>query len=439
MNIEDKIREQYEEGVSNVHKVYNIFKEFFGEDKVDLQQIPSLDAIYGTIRHTSLGTYMRRSDFPFAVDKTRSVETRKFFDLSTEDQETILNSANICTRVVRYEDITHRPFILVHFPEVRVTNEHDRYVDIKDLYARVSVGFSGEMCGSFALNRATYSLIHLVSNYMHSHIQGIPRGSYSHFQSPCTGSGPINDTMCSLKDNGYDYDLWNLFCLELSKYVTVESLTGVPYRRLEDIGARSLREMDSDRFEIHKLLPREWASLTNEDGVYATRKLFKDFILYAIASNKIKYGYSYGCYTLGMSYREFIITISNLFIDWYNKKYNEHANLDNPLPTFDRLKGNSTLLPCKISGNKIYSEHMSIRVSDYIDDIGKFMCKFKGKNVNINITDLEELPNQYSYLLNPSLVGYIAWKLMETINFEYGNRDKTYASGDKALEGRRYF
>ena len=82
---------------------------------------------------------------------------------------------------------------------------------------------------------------------------------------------------------------------------------------------------------------------------------------------------------------------------------------------------------------------MSIRVSDYIDDIGKFMCKFKGKNVNINITDLEELPNQYSYLLNPSLVGYIAWKLMETINFEYGNRDKTYASGDKALEGRRYF
>lgn len=439
MNIEDKIREQYEEGISNVYRVYDIFKEFFGEDKVDLQQIPSLDSIYSTMRRTSLGTYIRRSDFPFAIDKIRSVETRKFLDLSTEDQEAILNSTNICTRVVRYEDSSHRPFILVHFPEVRVTNEHDKYVDIKDLYAKVSVGFSGEMCRSFELNRATYSLIHLVSNYMHSHIQSIPRGSYSHFQSPCTGSGPINDTIRSLRDNEYDYDLWNLFCLELSKYVTVESLTGVPYRRLEDIGARSLREMDSDRFEIHKLLPREWTSLTNEDGVYATSKLFKDFILYAIASNKIKYGYSYGCYTLGMSYREFIITISNLFIDWYNKKYNEHANLANPLPTFDRLKGNSTLLPCKISGNKIYSEHMSIRVSDYIGDIGKFMCKFKGKNVNINITDLEELPNQYSYLLNPSLVGYIAWKLMETINFEYGNRDKTYTSGDKALEGRRFF
>ena len=69
---------------------------------------------------------------------------------------------------------------------------------------------------------------------MHSHISSIPFGNFTFFQSPCTGSGPINNTICSLSRD-FDANLWRLFCLELSKYVEVESIAGTPYHRLEGL------------------------------------------------------------------------------------------------------------------------------------------------------------------------------------------------------------
>ena len=120
-------------------------------------------------------------------------------------------------------------FILVHFPHVRITNEHDRYVDINHLWAKIKITSEGTMNGNFTLNRSEYQAIHFMSNYMHSHVSSIPRDDLTRFMSPCTGDGPINSTISSLYRE-FDSDLWQLFCLELSKYVTVESISGRPWR-----------------------------------------------------------------------------------------------------------------------------------------------------------------------------------------------------------------
>ena len=57
--------------------------------------------------------------------------------------------------------------ILVHFPHVRVTNEHDKYVDINHLWAKIKIMPNGTMNGICALNRSEYQAVHFMSGYMH--------------------------------------------------------------------------------------------------------------------------------------------------------------------------------------------------------------------------------------------------------------------------------
>ena len=68
-----------------------------------------------------------------------------------------------------------------------------------------------------------------------SHVHGIPFNRFTDFKSPCLGSGPIKSTVATLA-LGYDEAIRQLFCLELDKYVRVESIAGIPYRYLEKIG-----------------------------------------------------------------------------------------------------------------------------------------------------------------------------------------------------------
>ena len=432
MNIEEEIKKQYDEGVAKVHRVYDIFKDFYGEERVDLQGIKSLDDFKTKLNNTPLKDYLSTREIGYLSTGTSE---DKLLHLTNKDQSRILDMVNLPVRVWggRTE---YNPYILVWFPSIRVTNEYDKYTDIKDLYAKVPIAYDGSLINKFALNRATYTLLHIASGYMHSHVSNIPTGGFSYFQNPCTGSGPINDTMGSLV-SGFDEDLWNLFCLELAKYVTVESIAGVPYHKLEDLGASNMRRIDSTHYEIKSILPTNWQSLHSRNGTLATPGLFKEFMLYAIASNKITYGHSEGSYRIGMPYFKFAVTLSNLFIEWYNKKYNEFAKSEHPLPSLEDLRRAETIISCKVVNNKFYSDFDIRGLDRYRRYIGNYMCTFKGRDVKINISDLDEAPKDYSNILNPSLIGFFAWRLIETINFEYGNKDSNNASG-QITKGRRY-
>ena len=121
-----------------------------------------------------------------------------------------------------------------------MTNENDKSIIIQDLYAKIELDAKGNIPTEdrgFTLNRATYPMEQWVCGYMHSHISNIPKGNLTSFQSPCLGTGPINNTVLELKNN-CDSTEWMLFCQELSMYVTVESLRGGPYIRMETIGSK---------------------------------------------------------------------------------------------------------------------------------------------------------------------------------------------------------
>lgn len=416
--IEEKIEELYNSLMDKPLRVLSIFNDFFGEDKVDMQGYLSLEKFKAWINTEILSHYtdgniigMNRNDWN--IYKTYTV---------TELPENQIEKAiNVLTNTTVKRNIGYAKFynifILVHFPHVRVTNEFDRFVNINHLWAKVKVLYDGTLVGEFKLNRSEYTMLHISSGYMHSHVSYIPTDDFTVFQEPCTGSGPINSTISTL-NRDYDEDMWNMFCLELSKYVTVESVAGRPYKYLESLGTNNM-EVGVDRF-ITYLSRNYYASTISADTL-------KEFVKHFINSKKLKFNYVNDSYSIGMSLIEFIVLISNEFIKWYNDQFNK-KKLTNK---FADLKRSGILRECIIDNGKIYYDRNRNNVNNYAQYIGKKVCIFKGKEVTINITDIAEVSNENkSIILDTQTALYILTIILKVLNYRYG-RDKATHEGNQ--------
>ena len=164
--IDEKIEELYNSLMDKPLRVLSIFNDFFGEDKVDMQGYWSLDKFKSWINTEPLSIYI--PDDAMDNDDWSIYKTRTITDLPGNQVEKVINvltNTRVKERIgnSRFNDI----FILVHFPHVRVTNEHDRFVDINHLWAKVKISYDGTLNGGFLLNRSEYTLLHFNSGYMH--------------------------------------------------------------------------------------------------------------------------------------------------------------------------------------------------------------------------------------------------------------------------------
>lgn len=423
--IEEKIEELYNSLMEKPLRVLSIFNDFFGEDKVDMQGYWSLNKFKSWMNIEPLSTYIPDGNIvSMNMNDWSMYKTWSITDLPGDQVEKVVN---VLTNTTVKERIGNAKFngifILVHFPHVRVTNEHDRFVDINHLWAKVKVSYNGTLNGEFTLNRSEYTLLHIRSHYMHSHISSIPTEDFTQFQNPCTGSGPINGTISAL-NRDYDEDMWNMFCLELSKYVTVESVAGVPYNCLEKLGTNDM-EVGVDRF-ITYLSPNYYESVITPDK-------FREFVRYFISSKKLKFNYVNGSYSIGMSLIEFIVLISNEFIKWYNDQFNK----EELTAKFARLKRNGILKECIIDNGKIYYDRGRINVNNYAQYIGKKVCVFKGREITVDITDIAEVRNENkSIILNTQTALYILNIILKVLNYRYGRNKATHESNQLGTEVR---
>lgn len=423
--IEEKIEELYNSLMDKPLRVLGIFNDFFGEDKVDMQGYWSLDKFKSWMNIEPLSTYIPDGNIvSMDINDWSMYKTWSITDLPGDQVEKVVN---VLTNTTVKERIGNAKFngifILVHFPHVRVTNEHDRFVDINHLWAKVKVSYNGTLNGGFTLNRSEYTLLHIRSHYMHSHISSIPTGDFTKFQNPCTGRGPINSTISAL-NRDYDEDIWNMFCLELSKYVTVESIAGVPYNYLEKLGTNDM-EVGVDRF-ITYLSPNYYESVITPDK-------FREFVRYFISSKKLKFNYVNGSYSIGMSLIEFIVLISNEFIKWYNDQFNK----EELTAKFAELKRKGILKECIIDNGKIYYDKGRNNVNTYAQYIGKKVCMFKGREVTIDITDIAEVRNENkSIILNTQTALYILNIILKVLNYRYGRNKATHESNQLGTEVR---
>lgn len=424
--IEEKIEELYNSLMDKPLRVLGIFNDFFGEDKVDMQGYWSLDEFKSWLKIESLATYIPDGSIvSMDTNDWSRYETWTITDLPGNWAKRVVNVLTDNRVKERIGDAKfNNIFILVHFPHVRVTNEHNRFVDINHLWAKVKVMYNGTLNGGFTLNRSEYTLLHIRSNYLHSHVSSIPRSDFTRFQSPCTGTGPINGTISAL-NRDYDEDIWNMFCLELSKYVTVESVAGVPYHYLERLGTESM-EVGIDRF-ITYLFPNYHRSDIPSDK-------FKEFVRYFINSKKLKFNYVNGSYSIGMSFIEFIVLISNEFIKWYNDQFNKKELT----VEFADLKRLGILKECIISNGKIYYDRDRDNVNNYAQYIGKKVCVFKGREITVDITDIVEVRNENkSIILDTQTALYILTTILKVLNYRYG-RNKAIHEGNQLGTEVRY-
>lgn len=414
-SVEIKIQELYGLIMSKPYEVLEIFNHYYGEDRVDIQSFPTFEEFKRYVNISYITNILscevldiRPSEYRELADKTLATVPDNLIERVLE----VLTDTSVVDYLGRayFNDI----FILVHFPRVKITNENDKFVYANHMYAKIYLSYNGSMMSRFTLNRAEYSYDHISSDYMHSHISGIPLGDFTHFKTPCLGSGPIRSTISNLNSE-YDEDLWGLFCLELDKYIHTESIAGGPYRRLENIYTNNnstSRLLLSTDFKVVKRLIN--SNSFNKD-------MCKVFTRYLLMSKKLKFAYNSEGYSIGMSFRDYIITVSNAFIDWYNEAFN------NGVYTYslDDLIRYNTVSKCKITSTKIIKE-VSTRGTNYSIYNGKKVCTFKGKDVLVKITDnINTEDVNTSILLNSDIALYILTKILYILNYKYGKQEST--------------
>lgn len=376
--------------------IYDTFKGFFGEDFVDIQTHQGREL-------ASFKEYLfaKICDEASITNGDKEEDFNLHFEVSAE-------------QLVELENIAKdkRFIIYVWWPRVTVTNEYDKSVNIQDLYAKIEIQGDGTIpyeCNGFRLNRATYTREQFMSNYMHSHINVIPKNNFAEFQIPCLGTGPIISTIRTLK-NDYDEVTWILFCQELSMYVTVESISGGPYHRMENIGNVSQNSMYTG-YTFKFAGKADFLSQFTSDDL-------RKFIQYYLKHGHLSLGYINNVFTWNMPYYEYIIDISNSFIDFYNKYYSTTAsNLNNCFNT-------GLLKQVIVADGKFYNEgeYNSFDINNFSEYQNKLVLVFKGKKIRTTIINNEQRSEAtLTTVINNNVAMFILQKILRTINFRYKN------------------
>ena len=393
-----------EEHLQNVTNVLQVFEDFFGEDKVDLQGIPTVSKIeevfLGLYGEKSIGSLGELSHIEADMHSTELVKDVPDEILSSTSSVMVAIS-EVLYHVVHESSIK----IIVYFPEVRVSNEYNKFIDITELYTKISLDLQGTMVGSFSFNRGEYTMEQYLSDYMHSHARGIPKNNPKRFLEVCLGSGPIRDTVNNLNAN-YDLDIWRLFCVELDKYVATESISGGPYRRLENVSFHGTNMIASLSINTSTGIPQNLVPMINE------------FIKYFIKQKKLVFNYRNGSYSIGMNLTKFILLVSNEFITWFNTngryKYakseieRNYASMRNIITTV--LVTNNAIYKTGGTPDRLIGNRSNLGV------IGTF----KGKEIVVHIAEWDNSSNNLTTILVPEVIGYILGKILKVINCEYG-------------------
>lgn len=306
--------------------------------------------------------------------------------------------------------------IIVHFPKVTISNEFDRSIDITHLWAKISLSDEGTIVGTFKLIRSELTEEQFFSGYSHSHIPIITLQNYDRWADPCLGSGPINGTITSLIPE-FSEEGWRLFCLELSKYVTVESITGGPYKRFESIGVKNLTE------EI------KFPFLHYDNLILSNRitQVINSFIPYILYKKPFGFNFSNESYGIAMSDKDIFITLSNLFIEYYNSLPKKLQ-----IPSSE-LYSSGIINKGKVIDGKLY--YVGCNPSNRISSgeaIGKVLFHFKGEPVTFNIVGPSPVEDSnLSIFLARNVVIVIIDRILRTINNKYGQYENPFTTSGK--------
>lgn len=172
--LKQKIEALYRELLELPRAVTDIFNDFYGEERVDLQPI-SLEDFINLLETNNLYEIVgNTSDFANTQYYRGHADSNLLNNFRVAaGSMSLVTDESIFDRYVNYikEFIGNRWFIdipiIVHFPHVTIRNEYDRTVEVDNLWAKVPVTWEGKGKGWFKMNRSEYDVAHMQSDYMH--------------------------------------------------------------------------------------------------------------------------------------------------------------------------------------------------------------------------------------------------------------------------------
>lgn len=417
------IHEIYEDLLEEQTKVIQIITDYFGEEYVDPEPI-SYEAFEDILKTKTLFdidsvTFTKSNEdihkseyigknYTMPLDKYLTIKEKPFTEIYNSDMYDFYHAV-VYKYMSPYIGIAK---VTVWFPDIKVTNENDKWIRIKDLFVQIYITPRGNIDRQFTMQRTTFTAAQYLSGYAHSHLPGIQHA----WINPCLGHGPIVTTIETLKHNN-DPDIWGLFCYELEKYVATESLVGVPYRRLELVSNNTNTFATNINFVL-----RNRVGLYSAFYIDVPRKFFE----YILKNYDFKICYSHGEYRIAESFNSFWINISREFIEWYNS----YVRQDQQVPTVTLMENARLIRKYTINYPKIYAyDNMAL---SRIRTINNRPClEFKGKRFNIKIEG-EDTSQNYIYLLDHHLVQFLATRILLIFNTKYGRTDSSF-------EEKQYF
>ena len=386
---------------NEVKEVFEVFKEYFGEDYVDIQfKEDCYSSFKDALHNITLGNIKKGS----VLDDILRVSD--IISLQKEAISLYRNNEIDKDRYINYvKNYIGFNYIIVHFPTITVTNEHEHSTIIHDVYIKVSVDYTGKFVNDFQIIRATFNEDQLNTGYIHSHT---PRNNSivnaNSWQHMCLGTGPIISTIHTIKEH-YDLDFWRLFCVELNEYLKVESISGVPYIKLNSIGTNA----SSLSYNVN---------MSNADtlaDLYLGRPLYVNFINFIISS-VCKDPSLFVCLDnyidFSCSNIDFAIKVTKYFIDYYNSIGKKYATLSD-------LLDESVLVEVQKDnyGNLVYKSANNAFNIDGTSD--KCVLVFKGERKFLKVINRKEVTEKHIYLLNSHIVSELGTYLLNRINYEH--------------------
>lgn len=406
--IHDKVKELIFDScnMDKMQKAVNVIIDYFGEDRVDFQ-----DNVEDYIRSCMdneidwMPNFMSINllNFNSAVSNSdysvhRDTKLREAFQ-HDEFLDWFVSKITVaaCQSLPLYA-------IIIRFNDVIVSNGKGDKALIQEIYVKVLLKYNGNLYSGMWWLRTTYSYYHWRNNYAHSHLGRISARQAPTWKKPCTGDGPINLTMDSLRVHPTE-DLWALFCYELEECIKVESLAGGPYIRIDELCEGEVTVYsDLGRTEV----------LPVSDAVE------KELIQNVINSGKLEFKWENGAYSVCNSVADLMTIVSTEFF----KICKEHSK--NPaLPRISVFS--SDFCNAVISGQNIKVISECSELTHAVGLNNTVLFTFKGTPVKLRILDVDDVntKNTKTFLKMPYVASIIS-KINNLANYYYGN-NKTRA------------
>jgi hypothetical protein len=137
--------------------------------------------------------------------------------------------------------------IIIHFPYLKLTSESGSTHDLRDYFIKIEVTIKNDFTLEFSKTeglRMTFTPLEFATGYRHSHQQtaifDTHNSSHQDYRNQfgefCTGSGDINSALALINNEQVlDEDQFRLYLLQIQPYLEWESISGVPYRRIDQL------------------------------------------------------------------------------------------------------------------------------------------------------------------------------------------------------------